>query len=245
MSGKIFISYRREDSAGYAGRVHDRLAREFGRDLLFMDVDTIPLGVNFVKNLQEAVSECRVLLAIIGPNWIDARDEKNQRRLDNSHDFVRVEIATALQRDIPVVPILLGGSIVPAPAQLPADLRELSMRNGLEVRHASFHSDVDKLVQHLKSYLRSKKASSDEPILTKLFKKRFTISNGPSARRKTGVFRKSASGEMPVKTGQVSAGKRTVAIFVGIVLACIIFAAITVFIDEVVVGGHLGLARHF
>src|SRR5712672_363266 len=101
MSAKVFISYRREDSAGYAGRVHDRLAREFGRDLLFMDVDGIPLGRNFAKVLQEEVAKCSVLLAVIGREWLDARAEDGLRRLDSPNDFVRVEIAAALQRDIP------------------------------------------------------------------------------------------------------------------------------------------------
>src|SRR5712671_6332830 len=104
MAGKIFISYRREDSAGSAGRVHDRLLTEFGPDLLFMDVDTIPLGANFVKVLREEVAKCDTLLAVVGANWLDVRDEQGNRRLDNPEDFVRVEIAAALQRDIPVIP---------------------------------------------------------------------------------------------------------------------------------------------
>ncbi|MCB1509456.1 MAG: SUMF1/EgtB/PvdO family nonheme iron enzyme [Hyphomicrobiaceae bacterium] len=147
---KIFISYRRDDSAGHAGRVHDRLEREFGRDLLFMDVDAIPLGANFVKVLGEEVGKCDVLLAIIGPSWLDAKDEDGNRRLENPHDFVRIEIATALTRDIPVIPILLEGTRVPKSEQLPDDLKELSLRNGLDVRHASFHNDMDKLIRGLR-----------------------------------------------------------------------------------------------
>lgn len=148
---KVFISYRRDDSAGHAGRVHDRLTREFGRDLLFMDVDAIPLGENFIKILREQVAKCDVLLALIGPNWLTAHDEDGNRRLSNPSDFVRIEIATALLRDIPVIPILLEGSKVPKTDQLPEDLRELSLRNGLDVRHASFHSDMDKLVLSLRT----------------------------------------------------------------------------------------------
>ena len=82
----------REDSAGNAGRVFDRLSNEFGRDLLFMDVDAIPLGVDFVKFLQTEVAKCSVLLAIIGRDWLNQRDEDGQRRLDKDDDFVRVEI---------------------------------------------------------------------------------------------------------------------------------------------------------
>ncbi len=152
MTAKVFISYRRDDSAGHAGRVHDRLEREFGHDLLFMDVDSIPLGVNFFKVLSERVGQCDVLLAVIGPNWLTVRDDEGVRRLDNPKDFVRIEIATALQRDIPVIPILLDGARIPKADQLPEDLKELTMRNGLDVRHASFHSDMDKLIKGLKTW---------------------------------------------------------------------------------------------
>jgi hypothetical protein len=150
MAGTIFISYRRDDSAGHAGRVHDRLEREFGADLLFMDVDAIPLGVNFIKVLRDEVAKCDVLLALIGPNWLDARDEEGNRRLDNPNDFLRIEIATALQRDIPVIPLLLDGAKMPKADQLPQDLEELSVRNGLDVRHGSFRIDMDKLIGALK-----------------------------------------------------------------------------------------------
>jgi len=158
MPKKIFISYRRDDSAGHAGRVYDRLQHEFGRDVLFIDVDNLPLGKNFARILSEEVSKCDVLLAIIGPNWLNARDEEGSRRLDNPHDFVRIEIAAALQRDIPVIPILLEGAKVPKPEQLPDNLKELLQRNGLDVRHASFHSDMDKLVRALKGRLLKRRA---------------------------------------------------------------------------------------
>jgi formylglycine-generating enzyme required for sulfatase activity len=150
MAAKIFISYRRDDSAGHAGRVHDRLEREFGRDLLFMDVDAIPLGVNFVKVLEDQVTNCDVLLAIIGPGWLDARDDDGKRRLDNPHDYIRIEIAVALKREIPVIPILLEGVRLPKAHQLPDNLKDLVLRNGLDVRHASFHNDMDRLVRGLR-----------------------------------------------------------------------------------------------
>ena len=101
MPAKVFLCYRRDDSAAFTGRVQDRLDQEFGRDLLFMDVDAIPLGVNFVAALHEAVAECEVLLAVIGPNWLEARDDAGARRLDDPDDFVRIEIGAALQRSIP------------------------------------------------------------------------------------------------------------------------------------------------
>jgi formylglycine-generating enzyme required for sulfatase activity len=152
MAAKIFINYRRDDSAGHAGRVQDRLKSEFAHDLLFLDVDAIPLGVNFVKEIQKAVADCDVLLALIGSDWLEARDTAGQRRLDDPRDFVRIEIATALQRSIPVIPILLEGTRMPKAEQLPEDIRELSLRNGLDVRHSSFHADMDKLIRALKGF---------------------------------------------------------------------------------------------
>jgi formylglycine-generating enzyme required for sulfatase activity len=151
MSAKVFISYRRDDSAGHAGRVHDRLTHEFGPDLLFMDVDSIPLGSDFIKVLREEVAKCDALLAVIGHHWLDARDAEGKRRLDSENDFVRVEIATALQRDIPVIPILLDGAKIPKSEELPADLQGLTARNGLDVRHSSFHIDMDRLIGGLKA----------------------------------------------------------------------------------------------
>jgi uncharacterized membrane protein HdeD (DUF308 family) len=151
MAAKVFLSYRRDDSAAFAGRVQDRLVQEFGRDLLFMDVDAIPLGVNFATVVRDAVAKCEVLLAVIGPHWLDARDDVGARRLDDPNDYVRIEIGAALQRNVPVIPLLLDGAKVPKANQLPEDLKELAMRNGLDVRHGSFHSDLDKLVRGLKA----------------------------------------------------------------------------------------------
>jgi hypothetical protein len=147
MPVKVFINYRRDDAASFASRVYNRLEREFGRDNLFMDVVAIPLGLDFVKVIDEEIAKCDVLLAIIGPGWLGARDEDGRRRLDNPHDFVRIEIAAALKRDIPVVPILVDGTPVPEARQLPYEIKELSLRNGLDV--ASFDTDMDKLIAFL------------------------------------------------------------------------------------------------
>ena len=125
-----------------------------------MDVDSIPLGVNFNKVLVEEVAKCDVLLAVIGPDWLDARDEKGHRRLDNPDDFVRIEIGTALKRGIPVIPILLQGTRVPKADQLPNDLKELALRNGLDVRHASFSEDMERLIRGLKGAPSSRQPAS-------------------------------------------------------------------------------------
>jgi TIR domain len=154
MPAKYFISYRRNDSSGSAGRIHDRLEHEFGADLIFMDVDAIPLGKNFIKVLQEEVAKCDVLLAIIGPSWLDVRDDAGHRRLDDPNDLVRVEIATALHRDIPVIPILVDKGRIPKADQLPDDLKELSLRHGLEVRHDAFRGDMERLIRGIKGQAR-------------------------------------------------------------------------------------------
>jgi hypothetical protein len=123
---KIFISYRRDDSEDYAGRINDELVRRFERDVVFLDVDAMPPGADFVNALSAAVAKCTVLLAIIGPRWIDARDEAGRRRLDNEHDFVRVEIAEALKREVPVIPILRAGTRMQRAEQLPDNLKDLA-----------------------------------------------------------------------------------------------------------------------
>ena len=156
ISGKVFISYRRSDSAAYAGRVWDRLERDLGRHSLFMDVAAIPFGTNLTKVVHEEVAKCGVLLAMIGPNWLDAR-------LDDPNDLVRIEIAQALQRGIPVIPIFLDldSATIPKADQLPKDLKELASRKGMHIHHASFHDDMNRLIRALKGQL-DQAVSSDE-----------------------------------------------------------------------------------
>ena len=146
MAGKIFINYRREDSIGTAGRLHDRLAETFGRDNLFMDVANIPIGVNFEEYLKSQVAACDVVLSVIGPNWLNAKDETEQRRLDKPDDFVAIEIAAALARDILVIPVLVDSTRMPKASELPASLKPLALRNAIQVRNTNFGSDVEQLI---------------------------------------------------------------------------------------------------
>lgn len=146
---RVFISYRRDDSAGHAGRVLDRLTSEFGIENLFMDVDAIPLGVNFVRVIREEVSRCDVMLVVIGPEWLSIVDSEGRRRLDNPADFVRIEVVAGLVRGIPVVPLLIDGAKMPYRHELPSELRELPERMGLNVRHDAFHSDMARLIRGL------------------------------------------------------------------------------------------------
>ncbi len=125
---RIFISYRRNDSASNAGRIYDRLESHFGQGQVFMDVDTIQPGLDFVDVVQEAVGSCDAFIAVIGKEWLGASDESGRRRLENPEDLVRVEVATALERDIRVIPVLVQGTQMPAVTELPEGLKSLSQR---------------------------------------------------------------------------------------------------------------------
>src|SRR6266511_6312114 len=118
MVGKIFINYRRDDSRGTAGRLNDRLIETFGRNKIFMDVDHIPAGADFVAYLNEQVASSDAFLIVIGPNWLDAKDESGRRRLDDHDDFVAIEIAAALERNIRVIPVLIDGARMPKASEL-------------------------------------------------------------------------------------------------------------------------------
>src|SRR5215212_8467679 len=152
----IFISYRREDSEGQAGRLFDDLVAHFGNDSVFMDVAGIEPGRDFRRAIDQQVASCGVLLALIGKNWLDAKNESGNRRLDDPMDFVRLETASALKRDIPVVPVLVRGASMPRAEDLPEDLKELAFRNGVGLTHARWDSDVQVLVKALRPYVQAK-----------------------------------------------------------------------------------------
>jgi TIR domain len=147
--GRIFLSYRREETDFPAGWLHDRLAAHFGRDQVFRDVDDIPLGANFPEVIAKAVASCDVLLALIGAQWVTITDEEGKRRLDDPNDFVRLEIEAALQRGVLVIPILVRGSKMPPARQLPASLADLVHRNALELSPTSFEFDTGRLLKVL------------------------------------------------------------------------------------------------
>ncbi|MET0397258.1 MAG: TIR domain-containing protein [Longimicrobiaceae bacterium] len=146
----IFICYRRDDSAGFAGRLYDGLTQHFGRNMVFMDVDDIQPGVNFVDVIQEVVARARAVVVVIGKQWLNGGDPFGRRRLGDKDDFVRLEIRAALQRKgVAVVPVLVHGATMPAQYDLPDELRDLTRRNAIELRHTTWTSDVQKLVRAL------------------------------------------------------------------------------------------------
>ncbi len=152
----IFISYRREDSADVTGRIHDSLSQHFGKEKIFADVDSIPLGEDFKKYIDQEVGKCKILLAVIGKDWIKPRNQKDgESRLKNPKDFVRIEIESALNRDIPVIPLLVHGVKMPSEIELPSGLKKLVYRNGIPIRaNPDFHNDINRLIQGLEANLK-------------------------------------------------------------------------------------------
>jgi hypothetical protein len=146
---RIFISYRREDSAGQAGRLSDRLGAAFGPAHVFMDVEDIAPGENFAAALRRNVEGADIALVLIGPRWLDALDEQGRRRLDDEQDFVRHEVGAALAIDKRVVPVLLNGAPMPAAGDLPEPLRALALCQAFSLSDARFGRDAAALIEHL------------------------------------------------------------------------------------------------
>ncbi|MBE2270793.1 MAG: TIR domain-containing protein [Anaerolinea sp.] len=160
---RLFINYRRQDSEGYAGRLYDHLLRHFEREQVFIDVDNIPAGADFVQALEDAVAACDVLIALIGLQWLTIADDAGQRRLHQWNDFVRIEIASALRMGKFVVPVLVGGASMPSPTDLPEDLVGLARRNAVALGHHSFAYDVDKLVAAIKDAVPANESFKPRP----------------------------------------------------------------------------------
>ncbi len=171
MSDQIFICYRRGDSAGYAGRLYDRLKARFGADRIFMDIGAIDLGTDFVEEIEKAVGSCKVQVVLIGRRWLNAKDADGNRRLDRPEDFVRLEIESALKRKIRVIPALVSGATMPSSTDLPESLKSLARRQGLEIDHASFDDDVARLIKTLERILGEspQKSKPQEDELPRFF----------------------------------------------------------------------------
>jgi hypothetical protein len=164
MGRAIFISYRRDDTEGEAGRLFDDLVRAYGDNSVFMDVAGINPGIDFRKAIDDNVATCGVLLAMIGPTWADIRNSSGARRLDDPNDFVRLEIASALARDVAVIPVLVHSAKMPTPDQLPENLKNFAFHNSVEITHARWNSDVELLTKALAKYVASSASTDTEPI---------------------------------------------------------------------------------
>ena len=149
----IFISYRREDTEGFARGLFQSLEGAFGSDHVFMDVEAIGLGVDFVEAIDKSLASCGALLVLIGKDWVNCTDSAGRRRLDDPRDFVRMEVAKALEQDVRVIPVLVKGARMPAPEDLPESLRSVTRRQALELRHERWSQDVAHLASALEQML--------------------------------------------------------------------------------------------
>jgi hypothetical protein len=160
-SGRIFISYRRDETDFPAGWLYERLAAHFGPDQVFKDVDSIELGDDFAEVIANAVGACDVLLVLIGAQWLAMTDEAGRRRLENSYDFVRLELEAALQRKVRIIPILVGRAKMPHAEQLPPTLGKLVNRQALELDPNRFEADTRRLVRVVEKTLAEEEARRD------------------------------------------------------------------------------------
>jgi hypothetical protein len=213
MSGSIFISYRRDDSEGEAGRLYDDLIRIFGMEAVFMDVSDIHPGKDFRQAIDDNVAKCAVLLAIIGPGWTTVHDASGIRRLDQPNDFVRLEIASALTRGIDVIPILVHGARMPSSTDLPENLQSLAYRNCVELTHTRWNSDVEVLSRTLREYVNKGQEFATRSI-------RMAIT-GENPVVKAAAPKPDAEPAPPIPASRLL---RTVAAFLAIVAAAILGA---------------------
>src|SRR5262245_55489595 len=147
---RIFISYRREDSAGFVRALLGPLKDRFGGERLFKDTDSIPPGQDFVKVIEGELQSCKVVLAVIGNKWVTVEDKAHKRRLDNPNDYLRLEVATALKNDqVVVIPVLVEGAVMPTAEDLPEDLKQLARRNATQLSDSRWDTDVERLIQVL------------------------------------------------------------------------------------------------
>jgi hypothetical protein len=155
----IFVSYRRTGARADAGRLYDRLSRQFGDDHVFMDIDDILPGQNFQDVLRDTLANCQVLLVLIGPKWLDTKDADGLQRLQDEQDFVRMEVQSAIQRRLPIIPILINRARMPSRDDLPKGIDSLADHQALEISDKRFHEDVDDLIRALERIL----SGGDEP----------------------------------------------------------------------------------
>lgn len=180
---KVFISYRREETAGHAGRLYDAIGARFGERNVFMDVDLAP-GIDFVEQITEAVGACDALLVVMGPTWATTLDDRGHARLADPNDFVRLELETALRRpDVRVIPLLVAGARMPDPDDLPESVRTLARRNALGLSDLRWRDDVRRLVSTLEELREGPRdlaetAAGDPPAATGPARRRWLLLAG-------------------------------------------------------------------
>lgn len=149
----VFISYRRSDASGYAGRLFDCLDGHFGNSVVFMDVDSIEEGSDYVEVIRSRLASCHVMIVLIGTDWLTVEGEEGKPRLDDPQDFVRLEIEAALERGIPIIPALVGGASAPAESDLPPSLQALARRQAVTIHDERFRYDASRLIKAVSRHL--------------------------------------------------------------------------------------------
>jgi TIR domain len=151
---RLFLCYRRDDASDSAGRLVDKLVDAYGSDRVFMDIDSVPLGIDFVEHVSEQISRCAVVIVMIGKQWLKIKDKRRRRRLDNEDDLVRAEIRAALQQKVPVIPVVVQDADMPSAEELPEDIRPLARRNGIYLRPEQWRAGVARLLKELDKVMK-------------------------------------------------------------------------------------------
>jgi hypothetical protein len=149
----LFLCYRRDDAQDAADRLREALVKAYGSERVFMDIDSVPIGVNFVTYIAEQLQSCAAVLVMIGRNWTKIADHAGNRRLDDSDDHVRVEIATALKHKVPVIPLLVQDASMPRAKDLPEDIRPLAFQNGMALPRQFWGESVERLLKDLNPFM--------------------------------------------------------------------------------------------
>ena len=162
---KLFICYRRDDSLDIAGRLNDRLARQYGDSNVVMDIDSVPIGRDFRVYLDSQIKQCDVFLVLIGRHWLGASSSEGVRRLEDTRDYVRVEIESAFRQQLPVVPVLVGGATMPREEDLPGSLAALAYINAAEIASSKdFSVHVGRLINGIDDLVKSAPEVEPKPL---------------------------------------------------------------------------------
>jgi len=180
LNKKIFINYRRSDCGGYAIALNNELRKHFGEESVFLDVGgSITLGSSFDVEIFETIKLCDTLLVLIGEKWLTIADENGRRRIDDKNDYVKLEIATAIEHNIRIIPVLINDTKMPSEEALPDNIKPLAKKQAIGIRHGNFYSDMDMLVSGLELGKVFDKIAETDPFLLKkdVFSMSFDIDN--------------------------------------------------------------------